>query len=210
MENHLMVCISNMWLKGKSGTEVNIVKTKIEGVIVLIPQLFTDDRGWFVESYNKNDLLKFGINIDFIQDNHSFSKQAGVIRGLHFQNSPYAQTKLVRCTQGKILDVAIDLRNGSPSYGQWVSVELSRDNGKQLLVPKGCAHGFLVLSEGAEVQYKVDTLYNKEADRVIRYDDPQIGIIWPKLEYILSSKDSNAPYLKDCDVNFTFVEERYK
>jgi dTDP-4-dehydrorhamnose 3,5-epimerase len=144
-----------------------------------------------------------GINITFVQDNHSKSEKKGTLRGLHFQNEPMAQTKLVRCSRGALLDVAVDLRSGSPTYKKWFSIELTEENKKQLLVPKGFAHGFLTLEDNTEIQYKTDNFYSKEHDRSIRYDDPEISVNWGFAnELILAEKDLNAPCLKDSDVNF--------
>lgn len=183
---------------------MNIVKTDIEDVIIIEPKLFGDHRGWFTETYSKEKFIELGIDIDFIQDNHSFSAQKGTLRGLHFQLNPKAQTKLIRCTKGKMLDVAVDLREGSPTYKKWIAVELTEENKKQLLIPKGFAHGFLTLTDDVEVQYKVDEYYSPENDRSIRFDDPEIGIIWGVDSPILSDKDLNAPLLKESDVNFKF------
>lgn len=183
---------------------MNIVKTEIEDVLIIEPNVFGDHRGWFIETYSKEKFKELGVEIDFVQDNHSLSAQSGTLRGLHFQLEPKAQTKLVRCTKGKILDVAVDLRLGSPTYKKWVAVELSEENKKQLLVPKGFAHGFLTLTDDVEVQYKVDEYYSKENDRSIRFDDPEIGINWGIENPILSDKDINASFLKDCDANFKF------
>lgn len=181
---------------------MHITKTKIDGVLIVEPKVFGDHRGWFSETYSKTTFQELGINIDFIQDNHSMSAQKGTLRGLHFQINPKAQTKLVRCTRGKILDVAVDLRKGSPTFKQWVGVELSEDNNKQLLIPKGFAHGFVTLTNDVEVQYKVDEIYSPEFDRSIRFDDPELGIDWGISNPVLSEKDLNAPFLKDSDVDF--------
>lgn len=181
---------------------MKFVQTDINDLIVIEPPVFGDSRGWFSESYNQKLFKNNNINIDFVQDNHSFSAQKGVLRGLHFQNDPFAQTKLVRCTKGKIWDVAVDLRKSSSTYLQWYGLELSADNHKMLLVPQGFAHGFITLEDNSEVQYKVDNHYDKFSDRSIKFDDPQIGIKWPQLDVILSDKDKNAPLLKDSDVNF--------
>ena len=183
---------------------MNIVTTDIEDVLIIEPKVFGDHRGWFTETYSKDKFREFGIDIDFIQDNHSFSAQKGTLRGLHFQLNPKAQTKLVRCTKGKILDVAVDIRDGSPTYKKWVAVELTEDNKKQLLIPKGFAHGFLTLTDDVEVQYKVDEYYSPENDKSIRYDDPEIGVAWGIEDPILSEKDLNAPLLKDCSINFKY------
>jgi dTDP-4-dehydrorhamnose reductase/dTDP-4-dehydrorhamnose 3,5-epimerase len=185
---------------------LRIIKTKLEGVYIIEPKVFGDHRGWFMESYSKIKFKKNGIDIDFVQDNHSLSAKKGTIRGLHFQINPIAQTKLVRCTKGRILDVAVDIRKGSPTYKQWISVELSEENKKQLLIPKGFAHGFLTLTDNVEVQYKVDEYYSQEHDRSIRYDDPDIGIDWGIDNPILSEKDLKAPLLKDSDHNFEYNE----
>lgn len=183
---------------------MNIIKTDIEDVIIIEPKVFGDHRGWFTETYSKEKFKELGINIDFIQDNHSLSAQKGTLRGLHFQLNPKAQTKLVRCTKGKILDVAVDIRDGSPTYKKWVAVELTEENKKQLLIPKGFAHGFLTLTDDVEVQYKVDEYYSPENDRSIRYDDPEIGVDWGIEDPILSEKDLNAPLLKDSNINFKY------
>jgi dTDP-4-dehydrorhamnose 3,5-epimerase len=180
-----------------------IENTFIEGLKIITPAVFGDNRGWFFESYSEVKLRENGINITFVQDNHSFSEKKGTLRGLHFQNEPMAQTKLVRCTRGALLDVAVDLRPDSPTYKQWFSVELSAENKKQLLIPKGFAHGFLTLTDDVEIQYKTDEFYSKEHDCSIRYDDPEIGIDWGfSGDVILSEKDVNAPFLKDAEVKF--------
>lgn len=176
--------------------------TKINDVIILKPEVFGDHRGWFTETYSKIKLSSIGISIDFIQDNHSFSAQKGTLRGLHFQIHPKAQTKLVRCTKGAILDVVVDLRQNSETYKKWISVELSEENRHQLLVPKGFAHGFITLTDNVEVQYKVDEYYSKEHDRSIRFNDPVFSINWGNENPILSQKDLDAPFLMESDVNF--------
>jgi len=182
---------------------MNIIKTEIEEVLILKPKVFGDYRGWFTETYSKTKFQELGIDVEFVQDNHSMSAQKGTLRGLHFQTNPKAQTKLVRCTKGRILDVAVDLRKGSSTYKQWVGVELSEENKKQLLIPKGFAHGFLTLTDDAEVQYKVDEYYAPECDRSIRFDDPEISVEWEIKDPILSEKDLKAPLLADSDVNFS-------
>jgi dTDP-4-dehydrorhamnose 3,5-epimerase len=187
---------------------MQVTKTKLKGVMILEPDIYGDNRGWFMETYNLSKYDEIGIDVVFIQDNHSFSKQSGILRGLHFQNAPKAQSKLVRCTRGKILDVAVDLRKGSPTFAQWISVELNEENRKQLFIPQGFGHGFLTLCNDVEVQYKVDELYSKEYDRSIRFDDPAFGIEWPSFDYILSQKDIDAPLLKDSDVNFIYQKEK--
>lgn len=180
------------------------IETKIPGVYILEPKVFGDNRGWFSESYSKEKFKKIGLDIDFIQDNHSFSAQKGTLRGLHFQLNPKAQTKLVRCTKGKILDVAVDIRKGSPTYCSWISVELTENNKRQLLIPKGFAHGFLTLIDDVEVQYKVDEYYSPENDRSIRFNDAKIAVNWNIENPILSEKDLYAPFLKEIDINFEY------
>ena len=181
-------------------------KTSLDGVYIITPQVFGDHRGWFCETYSAEKFKEIGIDTVFVQDNQSFSAQKGTLRGLHFQNNPMAQTKLLRCTRGKILDVAVDLRKGSPNYKKWVSVELSAENKKMIFIPKGFAHGFVTLSEDVEVQYKVDNYYSPENDRSVRFDDPAIGVDWGIENPVLSNKDLNAPLLADSDVNFTFED----
>lgn len=181
---------------------MNILHTKIKDVFIIEPRVFGDHRGWFMETYSYKLFKENGIVQQFVQDNHSLSIQKGTLRGLHFQNNPKAQAKLIRCTKGKILDVAVDLRTDSSTFKKWVSVELSEENKKQIFIPKGFAHGFLTLTDNVEVQYKVDEFYAPECDRGIRYNDPEFNINWGDIQPILSEKDANAPFLKDCDLNF--------
>jgi len=181
---------------------MKITPTKIEGVLIIEPDVFGDSRGWFFESYSKQKLKGAGIEADFVQDNHSFSATKGTLRGLHFQNAPHSQSKLIRCTRGRVLDIAVDLRKDSPTYKEWVSIELSAENKKQFFIPKGFAHGFLALTDNVEFQYKVDDYYDKSSDRSIRFDDPEIAVDWEYDQPILSDKDNNAPFLKDSDANF--------
>lgn len=181
---------------------MRFIQTKIKDLIVIEPNVFGDSRGWFSESYNYEVFKQNNLIINFIQDNHSYSSNKGVLRGLHFQNNPCAQTKLVRCTNGRIWDVAVDLRKSSETYLEWFGVELTDENHKMLLIPQGFAHGFITLEDDCEVQYKVDNFYNKSLDRSIRYNDPHINIKWPKFKIILSDKDRIAPLLEDSDVNF--------
>jgi dTDP-4-dehydrorhamnose 3,5-epimerase len=179
----------------------------LEGVIIVEPDVFGDSRGWFMESYNKEKFRKSGIYNEFIQDNQSLSITKGTLRGLHYQLNPKAQTKLVRCTRGTIFDVAVDIRKGSSTFGKWIGVELSAENKKQLLIPKGFAHGFMTLTDNVEVLYKVDELYSPECDRGIAWNDPLINIEWPiDIRPVLSTKDKKAPLLKDADNNFVFGE----
>ena len=181
-------------------------ETKLKGVYILEPQVFGDARGWFMESWSQQKLEEAGIQVDFVQDNQSFSAQKGTLRGLHYQLNPKCQAKLLRATRGAIFDVAVDIRKGSPQYGQWVGVELSAENKKQLFIPRGFAHGFVTLTDDVEVQYKADNYYAPECDGNIRYDDPDIGVNWGSGEFILSEKDKNAPLLKD-RMNLNFIYE---
>jgi len=179
------------------------ITTDISGLLIFEPIVYKDERGHFFESYNEQTFHKEGVTNRFVQDNQSFST-FGVIRGLHYQLDPHAQCKLVRVLRGKILDVAIDLRKSSPSYGKWISVELSADNCRQLLVPRGFAHGFSVLSEIAEVSYKCDAFYHKESEGGIRFDDPELNIDWqvPVAKAIVSQKDLDLPPFANCRNNF--------
>ena len=173
-----------------------IENTSLPGVVILSPRVFGDNRGWFYESYNKQVFEKLGLDMEFIQDNHSLSVPKYTLRGIHFQNDPCAQAKLVRCIRGRILDVAVDLRKGSETYLKWVAVELSAENKKQLFIPRGFGHGFVTLEDNCEVNYKVD-------ERSIIYNDPQIGIQWPEgMVPVMSEKDLAAPTLAECDCNF--------
>lgn len=181
---------------------MKITPTKIKDVLIIEPDIFEDDRGWFFESYNQKKLATVDIDSDFIQDNHSFSKMKGTLRGLHLQNAPFSQAKLVSCIKGAVLDIAVDLRKNSPTYKKWCSVELTEENKKQLFIPRGFAHGFLTLADNTEFIYKVDNDYNKQSERSIRFDDPEIAVDWGNENPILSEKDRKAPFLKDSDVNF--------
>ena len=175
---------------------MNKLNTPLKDLIILEPKVHQDHRGFFVETYNKNTLSHLGIELNFIQDNHSMSVQKGTLRGLHFQNPPKAQSKLIRCLRGSIFDVAVDIRQNSPTFKQWFGIILSAENKTQLLVPKGFAHGFMTLEENTEVAYKVDELYSPEHDRSIIWNDPDIMINWPLENPILSEKDLKAPTLK--------------
>ena len=176
---------------------MNIVKTDIEGVVIIEPRVFGDARGYFFESYNARDFAEVA-DVTFVQDNESRSCY-GVVRGLHFQKPPYAQSKLVRVVEGRVLDVAVDIRRGSPTYGRHVAVELSAENHTQLFLPRGMAHGFAVLSETAVFQYKCDNLYHPESEGAIAWNDPVLAIDWriPASDVILSDKDSHHPLFKD-------------
>tara|TARA_R110002124_G_scaffold81872_8_gene215408 strand:- start:1617 stop:2165 length:549 start_codon:yes stop_codon:yes gene_type:complete len=182
---------------------MNLERTFIQDLVIIKPTVFEDSRGYFFESYNKNKLSDLGIDIDFVQDNQSFSKKR-TLRGLHYQNPPYAQTKLVRVLQGEIIDVAVDLRKDSPTYGKCFEMILSADNKKQLLVPQGFAHGFSVVSETAIVMYKCDNYYNKASEGGIRFDDSKLNIDWGMdlKEAIVSEKDLVLPDFANCNSQF--------
>ena len=174
---------------------MNIIKTEIEGVLIVEPRVFGDARGYFFESYNAHDFAaQTGLEVNFVQDNESRSR-FGVVRGLHFQNPPFAQSKLVRVVEGIVLDVAVDIRKKSPTYGRHVAVELSADNKRQFFIPKGFAHGFAVLSETAVFQYKCDEYYHPESEGAIAWNDPTLAIDWrlPSSDVLLSEKDCNHP-----------------
>ncbi|MCV2890877.1 dTDP-4-dehydrorhamnose 3,5-epimerase [Ruegeria aquimaris] len=182
---------------------MQIEETKLPGVKILTPKRFGDDRGFFSESWNRKVLAEQGITLDFVQDNHSMSAQVGTIRGLHFQSPPAAQDKLVRCGQGALFDVAVDIRKGSPTYGQWVGVELTAENGKQLLVPKGFLHGFVTRAPNTEICYKCTDYYAPECDGAVRWDS--CGIPWEfDGDPVLSPKDAAAPALADFDSPFVW------
>lgn len=184
---------------------MEVIQTNIEGVVIIEPRLFKDDRGYFFESYSERDFNKQVGEIHFVQDNESKSSY-GVMRGLHFQRPPFTQSKLVRCVKGAVLDVAVDIRKGSPTYGQHVAVELTEDNHRQFFIPRGFAHGFAVLSPEAIFQYKCDNFYHPEADGGISILDTSLGIDWriPTEHAILSEKDTKHPLLKDFDSPFEF------
>jgi dTDP-4-dehydrorhamnose 3,5-epimerase len=175
---------------------MKIIQSKFDDVFMVEPTVYGDGRGFFMESYNEGVYEKFGIKLDFIQENHSLSQQAGTIRGLHYQLHPKAQAKLLRVTRGAIYDVIVDIRKGSPTYGEWDGYILTAENKRQLFIPKGYAHGFCTLVENTEVQYKVDNYYSPEHDSGIIWNDPAIGINWPVSNPILSEKDKNHPTLE--------------
>jgi len=182
---------------------MKVETTGFEGLVVLTPSVFSDDRGYFFESYNRETHLKAGLDFQWMQDNQSHSNR-GVIRGLHFQKAPFAQTKLVRALQGEILDVVVDLRRGEPTFGKFFSILLSGENKKQLLVPRGFAHGFSVLSASADVMYKCDALYNKQSESGLIFNDPFLKIDWKLAaeEMIVSEKDLVLPIFENIDSNF--------
>ena len=186
---------------------MNKIATKLEGVYIIEPQIFGDQRGYFMETWSTRNFEQIGLNYNFVQDNQSFSSQKGILRGIHFQNNPMAQAKLVRVTKGAVLDVAVDLRKGSPTYKQWVAVELSDENKRMLMIPRGFGHDFKTLTDNVEFCYKVDNLYSKECDRGIRFNDPTIGVEWGEVkEELLSPKDTTSPLLDDSDCNFIYEE----
>lgn len=179
---------------------MNLIKTKIEGVYIVEPKIFGDARGWFMETYSKIKTPE--VTCDFVQDNHSYSKEKGTLRGIHFQNGEYAQAKLVRCIRGAVLDVAVDLRRCSSTYKQWVAVELSAENKRQLFIPRGFGHGFVTLTDDVEFVYKADNYYNYESDRSILWCDTDINVDWKIENPIISEKDAKAPFLKNSDCSF--------
>ena len=181
---------------------MKFTKTDLEGVLILEPAVFGDHRGFFMESWSKRAMEEAGLFYDFVQDNHSSSSVKGTLRGIHFQRGDKAQAKLVRCVKGAVLDVAVDLRPVSPTYKKWVAVELSAENKKQLLIPRGFGHGFVTLTDDVEFLYKADNYYAPEADGGIRWNDPEIGVDWGVENPILSQKDENAPLLKDAVTGF--------
>ena len=189
---------------------MEVIKTALDGVVIIEPKVFADSRGYFFESFSQREFEEKVRKINFVQDNESMSSY-GVMRGLHFQRPPFAQSKLVRCVKGKVLDVAVDIRKGSPTYGQHVAVELTEDNHRQFFVPRGFAHGFAVLSETAIVQYKCDNFYAPQADGGISIKDDTLGIDWqiPMGKAILSDKDLKHICLKDFDSPFNYNENLY-
>lgn len=187
---------------------MNVIETNLKGVVIIEPKVFGDSRGWFMESWSKQKFEAAGINFDFVQDNQSYSAHKGTLRGLHYQLNPMAQAKLVRCTRGKLLDFAVDIRQNSPQFAKWTAVELSAENKRQLMIPRGFAHGFLTLTDDVEIQYKADNYYSPQCDGNIKWDDAQIGIELPFTPTILSDKDAKAPSLSERiergELNFFF------
>ena len=189
------------------------IDTEIEGVYIIESDCYGDNRGWFMETYNQEKFHEMGIDNVFVQDNMSYSAQKGTLRGLHYQRAPYSQAKLVRCTKGTVIDVAVDIRKGSPTYGKWISCELSAENKRMFFIPRGMAHGFLTITDDVEFQYKCDNLYNKESEGGIKYNDSTINVDWGMLlngiEPTLSEKDKIAPALEECNANFIYEKEEY-
>lgn len=195
--------------------QINVTETKLPGVLIVEPKVFGDNRGWFYEAYAKRDYEAAGLKYDFVQDNRSFSAARGTLRGIHFQRGDAAQAKLVWCGKGTVIDIAVDLRSGSPTYLQWEAVELSFENKRQFMIPRGFGHAFLTLTDDVEFCYKTDNYYNYEADGGVRYDDPDIGVDWSLWGFeraadgsyeglVLSDKDRNAPYVKDAVTGFVY------
>lgn len=189
---------------------MNIIETEIEGVVILEPRIFKDDRGYFYESFSQREFEEKVCQTTFVQDNQSMSVY-GVVRGLHFQKPPYCQSKLVRCIKGAVLDVAVDIRKGSPTFGKYVAVELTEENHRQFFIPRGFAHGFAVLSDEAVFQYKCDNYYNKESEGAIAWDDATIGVDWriPKENVILSEKDKMSKPISGNGYLFDYNEKLY-
>lgn len=189
---------------------MEVIKTEIEGVVIIEPRIFKDDRGYFYESFSQREFEEKVCRTTFVQDNQSKSSY-GVLRGLHFQKPPHCQSKLVRCIKGAVLDVAVDIRKGSPTFGKYVAVELTEDNHRQFFVPRGFAHGFAVLSEEAVFQYKCDNFYNKESEGSVAWNDPQLAIDWriPTDKVILSEKDKQSKNIADADYLFDYNEKLY-
>ena len=183
---------------------MKVIESLLKGVKLIEPKAYGDHRGFFLESYNEQAFHEAGIRERFIQDNHSLSREAGVIRGMHYQLAPKAQAKLIRVATGAIYDVVVDMRKGSPTYGKWEGYILSEHNKRQLLVPKGFAHGFCTITENVNVLYKVDEVYAPEHDRGIAWDDPELAINWPVSEPILSEKDARHPRLSEAENNFVW------
>ncbi len=183
---------------------MQIEETALPGVLILTPRRFGDDRGFFAETWNRQRMEEAGITLDFVQDNHSVSARAGTLRGLHYQSPPHAQAKLVRCGRGALLDVAVDIRTGSPTYGQWTGVELSAENGRQLLIPAGFLHGFVTRADDTEIVYKCSDYYAPDCDGAVVWDDPEIAIDWglEGRDPILSEKDAKAPTLSEIPAHF--------
>lgn len=189
---------------------MEVIKTEIEGVVIIEPRIFRDERGYFYESFSQREFEEKVCRTIFVQDNQSKSSY-GVVRGLHFQKPPYCQSKLVRCIKGAVLDVAVDVRKGSPTFGKYVAVELTEDNHRQFFVPRGFAHGFAVLSEEAVFQYKCDNFYNKESEGAVAWNDPELNIDWrvPAENVILSEKDKLNKNIADADFLFDYNENLY-
>lgn len=178
---------------------IKVTETGISGLVIIEPQVFGDHRGFFMESWSQRAMEEAGLHYNFVQDNHSSSTVKGTLRGIHFQYGDKSQAKLVRCARGAVIDVAVDLRKDSPTYKQWYAVELSEENKKQFMIPRGFGHGFVTLTNHVEFMYKADNYYAPEADGGIRWNDPEFGIDWGVEKPILSDKDANSPFFKDIE-----------
>ena len=183
---------------------MNVISTELKDVYILEPTVHGDHRGWFMESWSQRTMEEHGLSYQFVQDNHSYSSRKGTLRGLHCQKGEAAQAKLVRCTRGRIMDFVVDVRLGSPTYKKWFSVELSADNFRQLLIPRGFLHGYLSLTDDVEFVYKADNYYNKEADRTILWNDPDLGVDWGISDPIVSEKDAKATVFALSDLDFIY------
>lgn len=181
--------------------------TIVQGAYILEPQVFGDNRGYFMETYSQRSFADLELTSSFVQNNESFTAKKGTLRGIHFQNDPMSQCKVVRVTQGAVMDLVIDLRKGSPTYLKWQLVEITSNNKRMLYLPKGCGHGFLTLTDNVQFSYQVDALYSKECDRSIRFDDPALNIDWGIANPILSEKDMHAPFYQDSDCTFVYSKE---
>ncbi len=183
---------------------MNVTKTKLQDVYILEPEVLGDKRGWFMESWSDKTMRETGLCYKFVQDNHSFSATKGTLRGLHYQKGKAVQAKLVRCSRGAVLDIAVDMRIGSPTYKQWISVELTEENYRQLLIPRGFLHGFITQTNNVEFQYKADNFYDYSLDRSIIWNDPELNVDWGTDNPVVSEKDAKAPLLKHSDINFIY------
>lgn len=181
---------------------MNFIKTKIEGLVIVEPKVFGDHRGFFMESWSERAFAEASLNYTFVQDNHSSSTVKGTLRGIHFQRGDKAQAKLVRCVRGRVLDVAVDLRPGSPTYKKWVAVELSEENKRMVMIPRGFGHGFVTLTDNVEFLYKADNPYAPESEGGIRWNDPELNIDWGLQNPVLSDKDKVNPFLKDAVTDY--------
>lgn len=181
---------------------MNFIKTEIEGLVIVEPKVFGDHRGFFMESWSERAFAEAGLNYTFVQDNHSSSTVKGTLRGIHFQRGDKAQAKLVRCVRGRVLDVAVDLRPGSPTYKKWVAVELSEENKRMVMIPRGFGHGFVTLTDNVEFLYKTDNPYAPESEGGIRWNDPELNIDWGLQNPVLSDKDKVNPFLKDAVTDY--------
>jgi len=191
---------------GQEDESVRCISTGIPGLKLFMPKVFRDERGFFMESFNRQALKEHGVSDDFVQDNHSRNEQRGILRGLHFQLPPRAQTKLVRVIRGSVYDVAVDLRAGSPSYGKWFGVTLSASNFLQLYIPKGFAHGYIALEDETEFMYKVDEVYSPDYDSGLRWNDPDLNIVWPETNPVLSAKDRELGAFSVFRTPFVFTD----